>query len=75
MQDVERECGQACVALNLPLPTSVSMQLGEGRSVFQELASAAQRPTGAIPETTSFKVRATNQACRLGLQAEDAGYV
>ena len=50
------DCGQACVALNLPLPTSVSMQLGEAKAVFQELVSAAQRPTGAIPETASLKV-------------------
>ncbi|KAK9867983.1 hypothetical protein WJX84_007975 [Apatococcus fuscideae] len=53
--DLERDCGQACVALNLPLPISVSMQLGEGRSVYQELVNAAQRPNGAIPETRSLK--------------------
>ena len=56
LQEVERDCGHACLALNLPLPVSISLQLGEGRSVYQELIKAAQQPSSAIPETPSLKV-------------------
>ncbi len=56
LQDLEKQIGQACVALNIPVPTNVSMQHGDGDKVFQELVSAAQRPTGALPETASLKV-------------------
>ncbi|KAK9847488.1 hypothetical protein WJX84_010427 [Apatococcus fuscideae] len=52
---VEKDCGHACLALHLPLPISVSLQLGEGRSVYQELIKAAQQPSRAIPETPSLK--------------------
>lgn len=61
LQDVEHACGEACLALNLPLPVSVSLQLGEDRSVYQELIKAAQQPSNAIPETQSLKVCSEHQ--------------
>lgn len=56
VQEVERACAEACAALSMPMPMTVSLAGGDAARVPSQLLSILRNPDAAIPLTPSLKV-------------------
>ncbi|CAL8465634.1 g5170 [Coccomyxa elongata] len=63
--EVERACAEACAALSMPMPMTVSLAGGDAARVPSQLLSVLRNPEAAIPLTPSLKaVRRYNRMLR-----------